>query len=272
VDVCSGRVSRLALLVLSLLIAPPLQAAPEIEDISAYSEKLMVITDGAGHYAAFVPYIGTGQSASSTHSSDGIRDQFVFYGDQKKLHRQTVMSASYQGSEKYDFWMHDPWMSQEGQPEIKFVDGIFQISCGEKVVVAEPVTEQQRTQVLEKGTFLGSAFEREPVGLFRDDYGVYYYIDRLEKEVLDDYRIFSGWQGDLKRTNMVAVARDSAGMVFSTRTGDLRLVIRGEDSLWYQKDEKRILLRLPIAVNQDLIYNGLDVYTDELHGTPCDDL
>ncbi|HEX8538017.1 MAG TPA: hypothetical protein VF664_11180, partial [Cystobacter sp.] len=64
----------------------------------------------------------------------------------------------------------------------------------------------------------------------------------------------------------------SEGQIFSTKRGDLRLVVeREQPSLWIENKKRTELRAVPIEENMPLIYNELGVYTGARLGTPCDD-
>jgi len=70
-----------------------------------------------------------------------------------------------------------------------------------------------------------SAIVRVPHVFARDDAGVYYYVDRIAKVYGGKgFRVFVGKKGAMKQLALTDVASDSEGDVFSTKTGDLRLV------------------------------------------------
>src|SRR5262249_11383404 len=124
-------------------------------------------------------------------------------------------------------------------------------------------------------TFRKSARTREPYALARDDRGTYYYVDRgATPETKNNFRVYVGKKGGLKLQKMKDVASDSEGEVYSTATGDLRLITsRGApESTWVQGGRPTKLVALPVPNNLTLIYTTLGVYTGQRLGTPCDDL
>jgi hypothetical protein len=111
--------------------------------------------------------------------------------------------------------------------------------------------------------------------LARDDSGVYYYVDRIAKVYGGKgYRVFVGKKGAMKQMPLTDVASDSAGEVFSTKSGDLRLVRHNEgnkDTMTWVKGEKRLdLVFLDPDVNSVVIYKDLGIYT--FLGTLCDNV
>ena len=95
--------------------------------------------------------------------------------------------------------------------------------------------------VLDKSQFLSPGLVRRPHLLARDDMGIYYYVDKLsERHGGKAFRVFVGKRGAMKQVPLVDIAMDSAGQVFSTKTGDLRLV----DSFQTQDGAKKQYIAL----------------------------
>ena len=68
------------------------------------------------------------------------------------------------------------------------------------------------------------------------------------------------------------VAFDTQGDIFSTKTGELRLVSSATEGAWIQGKTRTKLTIVPIEDNHILVYTDLGVYSGEKLGTPCDDL
>src|SRR3569623_805309 len=71
------------------------------------------------------------------------------------------------------------------------------------------------------------------------------------------------------------VARDTAGEVYSTKSGDVRFVIDTGDSarnaaFWIKGEKKSPLSILDVDANSRIIWGELGIYT--FLGTPCDEL
>jgi hypothetical protein len=85
-----------------------------------------------------------------------------------------------------------------------------------------------------------------------------------------EFRLYSGPRGSMKPLKMVNVVSDSEGDIFSTKSGELRLVLDKKESAWVQKGKRQPLKSLPVEDNVALIYADLGVYTGQPLGTPCD--
>src|SRR5947207_1056188 len=126
-----------------------------------------------------------------------------------------------------------------------------------------------------KAAFLTSAIVRVPHLLARDDSGVYYYVDRYAKIYGGKgYRVYVGRKGAMKQMPLTDVASDSAGDVFSTKSGDLRLVRNSENNketmTWVKGEKRTELVFLDTDVNSVVIFKDLGVYT--FLGTLCDNV
>ena len=72
---------------------------------------------------------------------------------------------------------------------------------------------------------------------------------------------------------MTNVVSDSEGQIFSTQSGELRLLLdRVQTSFWIEGGKKSELRSVPLEENYSLIYNELGPYRGQRLGTPCDDL
>jgi hypothetical protein len=128
------------------------------------------------------------------------------------------------------------------------------------------VPDDKAKPILDKAQFMSTAFIRRPHLLARDDSGVYYYVDVIRKEYGGKgYRVFVGKKGAMKQRPLTDIATDSAGDVFATKTGDLRMVkdnTEGKQTITWVKGEKRIQLSfLDTDVNSQLIFKDLGVYS-----------
>ena len=87
------------------------------------------------------------------------------------------------------------------------------------------------------------------------------------------FRVHVGPKGGLKLQQMKDIISDSEGQIFSTKKGELRLVVdKGQSPVWIEGAKKKVELRpVPVTENLPLIYNELGVYTGARLGNPCDD-
>jgi hypothetical protein len=63
-----------------------------------------------------------------------------------------------------------------------------------------------------------------------------------------------------------------ANNIFTTKKGELRLVLDRKKPSWFQGKAETELINLPLDDNRVMIYTDLGVYAGQRLGTPCDDL
>jgi hypothetical protein len=233
---------------------------PVAVDIKAFKDKLIVFQDAQGGTYAVLP-------------GDEPR---VFYGTAKTLYEQIVTGRSANG----DAWSINTWAPRipelrPGQIERKS-DGSFERSCaGADDVGLTLITGDKAKQLIEKNTFMSSMLIRVPYLLARDDKGVYYYVDRFSKRYgSKGFRVFVGKKGAMKPLPLTDTATDTAGDVFSTKTGDLRFVRTTEESTttltWVRGEKRTTLIKLDTDINSPLIFKELGIYG--FTGTLCENI
>lgn len=113
---------------------------------------------------------------------------------------------------------------------------------------------------------------REPYALARDRRGVYYYVERSTEPGKERFfQLYVGKKGNLKLQQMRDIVSDSEGEIFSSKKGELRLVLDKGNAVWIKGKRKSPLTLVPVRDNLSMIYNDLGVYTGKQLGTPCDD-
>jgi hypothetical protein len=239
------------------------EPAPQPVDIKALKSKATVLQDAQG--GTYVVFRGD--------------DAKVFYGpNAKSLYQQYIVGSSSDGEGGWEF---DTWAPRVAEgPHLadlgRSKDGIFKKSCrGKDDAVLTEISGDKAKAVLDKAAFLTSGILRVPHLLARDDSGVYYYVDRYAKIYGGKgYRVFVGRKGAMKQMPLTDVASDSAGDVFSTKSGDLRLVRNSENNketmTWVKGEKRTELVFLDTDVNSAVIFKDLGLYT--FLGTPCDNV
>lgn len=200
----------------------------------------------------------------------------VFYGTGKKLYEQRVKSKSGALAEGlWDVSTYAPRLDGQRPASISKTRDLGMVKfCSQDAPV--PLTELLGAQVtaqLAKVKLFSSAMIHVAYRLARDDRGVYYYLDRLSSVYGDDgFRLFVGKRGAMRNVPLTDVAQDTAGEVFNTKTGDLRLVRSveaGAQTLeWVRGSKRTKLVDVDVNDNSPLIYADLGVYT--FIGTLCD--
>ena len=143
--------------------------------------------------------------------------------------------------------------------------------CGTRKTDLAVATAEEARKVLLAATYKAPKEGREPYALARDRRGTYYYVDRgTAEDRRRDFRLFVGPLGRLKQSKMKDIVSDSEGEIFSSKRGQLRLVLGKKAAMWIRGKRRRELLWVPVQENYRLIYNELGVYLGQQLGTPCD--
>jgi hypothetical protein len=171
---------------------------------------------------------------------------------------------------------HQRWLFAGGARSVlDHQDGAWSLACGEDEVALTELPPERVEAFLSSRELGDHRWRREPYALARDDRGRYYYIDRFkERYGGKGFRVFQGRQGALSLTQLVDIVNDSQGMVFSTDSGDLRLIVddrRGlQQATWYRGDARTELRVLSVHENAELVFQELGVYVGENLGTVCE--
>jgi hypothetical protein len=269
---CAGALALFPGPLLAVKPAPKAAGpAPDaVLDVAAYRDKLVLLTDGKGHYVAVLP----GPVKRSVETDHGL-----FYGDGKRFYSVPVQTGSMNG-EQWAFGFREPRLDvgghAEGTGDLRFEPpDKYTVYCGARKTALKAVEAAEAAKVLGAATFERSPRQWRPYALARDSKGRYYYVDRgATKEREKSFRLFAGPKGDLKLQKMTNVVSDSEGDVFSTKTGSLRMVLGKGEASWIEKESPQKLVIVPVDFNKNvaMIYTELGVYSGERLGTPCDDL
>ena len=198
----------------------------------------------------------------------------LFYGTGKLLYEQFVIGGSADGEQ--NTWSVDTWTprlpDQHRGAVMRLEDGTQPRWCdGLDDAGLTLVTGDKAKQVIASVKLMTHANERVAYLLARDDTGVYYYVDHQLRG--QAYRVFVGKKGAMKQLPLTDVAVDSAGAVFSTKTGDLRLVQSTDEGAkskvkWVHGEKNEELHFLDIDMERVLVFKELGVYS--FMGTLCD--
>jgi len=247
-----------------LALCATARADPQPIDTSAILDKLEVYRDETGNYY-IVPRAG---------AFDKDAEKWVFYGDGKKMYQQRVIGFSISGKHR-DWTLWAPRAKKMVGAELEVEDAKGVLACrhekdGKRALVA--LAGDEAHTLLAKAKLYPTLWQREAHLLARDDDGVYYYIDELREEYGGNgMRVFVGQKGAMKELAMTNVVADSAGEIYATKTGQLKIV-KGQDgkALWIKGGKKTDLTLLEPTDNRYLIYRELGIYGQL--GAVCDDL
>jgi hypothetical protein len=261
----------LALSVPRFAVAAPLPADPKpaAADVTAVKDKLTIWSDGKKHFVAM---------ALTTNS-----DSPVFWSnDGKSFYQLRIGGGGSEGDDKdlksldRTFWEPRVNAPYQASLDYKNKDGkpaALEVQCNERHTALTKSSDADAKTLIGAATFYKSRWQHRAYALARDNTGKYYYVDRQrEPEDSKSFRLWAGQKGALKPQKMVNVVSDSQGDIFSTKHGELRLIIGKQETSWIQNSKPTKLTWVPIDDNHVLIYTDLGVYTGEPLGTPCDDL
>ncbi len=258
------RSTLVSLLLASTALAGPDQA--KTVDITANLDKLDVWCDDLGTY--YVVPLWTGVAIKDL-------DKWVFVGDAKTMYQQRVIGyGSDQHGYEWTLWSPRVRAQQANALIDSTKQNHLQLECGEKD--KRQLTELKRDEALaflKKAVFRPVLWQRHAELLARDDDGTYFYVDALDEEYGGNgLRVYAGLKGAMKPLPMTNTVKDSAGAVYATKTGSIKVVTKNTDSTayWIKGGKKVELTLLPVLENKYLIYRELGIYG--ALGVPCDDV
>lgn len=245
----------LAFLVRLAVAADP---GPDVVDVSAVKDKLVVVEDGHGHFLAVIPF------------GDSVWDHLYWSPDGKDFWQQRVSGGGSSGTESFDRVFWEPRVRERWRGSFGMKEGVYTVYCGERTTTLKPLEAARASAMLDGARFHPPRWKYRAYALARDDSGTYYYVDRRREDGSMEFRLYSGQRGAMKPLKMTNLVSDSEGDIFSTRSGELRLVLDKKQSAWVEKGKRRELRTLPVEDNVPLIYSDLGVYSGQPLGTPCD--
>ncbi|QSQ20402.1 hypothetical protein JY651_34855 [Pyxidicoccus parkwayensis] len=237
-------------------------------------ERTSLCTDGKGHYVSATP-------------TPGMSNVQFFYGDGKRF-MQIPLAPNHiwiPSGAFLDPRFENPEANSDvngsgldlrpySRVKVDTKENTCAVTCGRRTTPFTLVEPARAREVLLQAAYEASPQKYAPHALLRDSKGVYYLVEKSTPGSGErGYRVSIGPRGQLKPQRMLNVVEDSKGEIFSTRGGDLQLVLdREQPSFWVVKKRRRELRPVPVEQNLLLIYNELGVYTGARLGTPCDDL
>ncbi|MCP3141482.1 immunoglobulin domain-containing family protein [Pyxidicoccus xibeiensis] len=233
-------------------------------------EATSVCTDDKGHYMVLAP-------------KEDDSGSVLYYGDGKTF-VEVPPPGRYASAGSF---LEPRFFNKDANPNFRGMDyrvisnidldkkdNSCALRCGERKIPFTLMDGAQAAELLRKASYQPSPQKYVPYVLLRDTKGNYYFVDRgFHPSEQKSYRVFIGQRGSLKQQKMTNVVADSEGEIFSTKKGDLRLVLdKNKPSMWIENAKKQHELReVPVQENLPLIYNDLGVYEGVKLGTPCDD-
>ena len=262
----------------ALEVAPalpkPTGDAPPWGDGRTLGQRIMlaqagVCSDGKGHYVLHI------EGPSSTTQ--------LFYGDGKRMTRVPLVEAI--GSAMF---LEPRFYNPDANPSFRGADirvhsavdfdaqkGTCAVRCGTQRTELRLLPHDKALELLTAAALAPIPALRTPHALARDERGNYYYVDKgSTPATASSFRLYMGPKGNMKLQKMTNVVSDSQGEIFSTKTGDLRLIVgpNGTQSTWVKGPARTSLLAVPVQENLRMIWTELGVYAGEKRSNPCDDL
>ena len=239
--------------VLVLLAAP----SPEAIDVEGHRADLKVWSDGNGHYIAAESNLG-----------------HVYYGDGKTFFEAAPYTTGSDGKTA-TATIRDMRYDDQSQTELMRDRELnLNVTCGKRVTKLTLVEDAKAKAMLGGAAFNRMPHIYKPYALARDTKGIYYFVDRGRYPDNErTFRVFVGPRGNMKEQKLSNIVHDSAGDIFATPSGDLRLVV-GDPTVseWVKGDKHTKLIDIPVEDNVTMIYNELGPYRRVRLGKPCDDL
>lgn len=237
------------------------KAAGKPIDTKGVIDKLDVYRDDTGKY-----YVSPKRKAFTED-----HDEWVFYGDGKKMYQQRVIGSS-TDDHGHEWVVWSPRVRGLSNAFLELKQGGFAVSCRQKhkTTLAQLPADEAK-QLIRRAKFYPPYTNRVARFLARDDDGVYFYVDQLrEEDGGKGFRVFVGLKGAMKQVVMTNVVSDSAGDIFATKTGELKIVAGADNKAYWKKgNKKRELIVLELGANRYLMYRELGIYGQL--GVICDD-
>jgi hypothetical protein len=235
---------------------------PKPIDISSMVDKLDVFKDDLGNV-----YVSPRPGLDLDDAS-----KWVFYGDSKTLYQQRVIGESLSSGQHYTWNVWAPRAKGMQSATVDLNKGVLAVTCRTKD--KRPLTQlnaDEAKTLLQHAKLYPPLWQREAHLLARDDDAVYYYVDDLREEYGGNgYRLFVGPKGAMKEVPLANVATDTAGEIFATKSGQLKLVANEGSKAYWSKGGKKVELTIVDPwPNRYLIYRELGIYGSL--GTVCDD-
>lgn len=236
---------------------------PASIDAKPVLDKLLAFRDDLGGLYV-VP-------APDSFSELGEAAKWVFYGDDKALYQQRVYSSGSEAGKHYSWGMWSP-RAKVSTAMIGPVHGKLAVTCapnGERALTQ--VKPDEAKALLANAKFYAPLWQRQAKFLARDENGTYYYVDELREDYGGNgHRVYVGQKGSMKELPMTNVVSDSAGDIYATKSGQLKIIADRGGAYWIKGNKRRDLISLEVTDNRYLIYRDLGIYGKL--GAICDDL
>jgi hypothetical protein len=231
--------------------------------------KPFVIGDHADQLAVYRDNLGSFYVVPIAGAKDII--DWVFFGTAKTMYQQRITTSSTTDQPKtWTLWA--PRAKRTGTLERRD-DKLF-VSCRPKESrELVQLGADEAKALLAHAKLLPPLWHRQPYLLARDDDGAYYYVDGSAEDRYTDVRLYVGLKGAMKELAMTNMIHDSAGDLYATKAGTLKITIDIRfaitEAVWVKDGKKIALTVVDVVRDQYLIYRELGVYGQL--GTICED-
>jgi hypothetical protein len=232
-------------------------AATDVTDDNASMATALVYTDDLGNIYAFRPPLPNKEDSE-------LR---IYFGDGKAMYLQPIIGRSSNGT-AWDATTYAPRAKERGSASLESnAKGEVSLLCREDhPVILTLVPAAKAKQVLSQAVFRQPLHNRKAQVLARDDEGTYYYVDRIreldKKDGLRGFKVYVGKKGEMKEVPMTNVVSDSAGEIYATKTGELKIVTDNKSGVasWRKGKDRVELTKLDPQDNRYLIARELGIY------------
>ncbi len=195
-----------------------------------------------------------------------------FFGTRERVWQLQVIGGSSAGDSALSVTARD-FRTLERYTHVIQRDDAYEMSCDDATRPLRRLPDAEARALVKALPFHEHRWRRNAVALFRDEFGVYYYVDRATGDDTDaDHRVYIGWRGQMLRAPMALVASDSLGRVWAAANGARRLVVTNDQARYVEGSVERVLYALDLEADGPFLYGNLGVYGAAPHGTPCDAL
>lgn len=237
-------------------------------------DELTIAHDGHKHFIAY-----RGPILISGKLSHGK----LYFGDGKTFNDVPIGSTSEvvpgdRVLDTYGLFFNDARYHSGSDVALRVRPSNVVLTCRGESRAFFPVDSSTAAKIARSAKLERKRWLRTEAGLYRDDDGRYYYVDRhVDRQRPYDRRLFIGIRGQLKPTPLRNIVSDVAGELYVSKAGTLKVVYVGKNQLpeayWLKGKTSRRLTtvneRARESVEQ-LIYGDLGVYLGQKFHTPCD--
>ena len=241
-------------------------AAPASGDANPSPSSQIPVTDTAESLAAASVYqdsFGNLYVVSLPGLGESLDKMRIYVGDGKEMYLQAAITSSV----RLPDWSANLWAPRaraNGTAGLIQEKGVVLLTCRSgRPGALELVPPAKAKKLIATAVFRKPLHDRTAHVLARDDDGIYYFVDRIRDENENrGFRVFVGIKGAMKQLPMKNVVSDSAGEIFATKSGELKIITESKsNSASWRKGKKRTALTLLRPQdNTYLIARELGVY------------